>query len=173
MGRIGKTVFSVARKLIGSRVNVSAMTHRATELSLGMAAEQLFESLPKESRKALGDLPALLARLQNDAQRLRKRYDDLQEALADAGDAASSAEYADVCEVRDAIHAQLREAVGALEMIRLNLLRLHAGSATIEGLTTQIGLAIDVSEEIERLIAAHGEAERLLTFPRRAAPTPV
>jgi hypothetical protein len=106
--------------------------------SLGMAAEQLFDSLPKESRKALGDLPALLARLQSDAQRLRKRYDDLQDALADAGDAASSAEYADVCEVRDAIHAQLREAVGALEMIRLNLLRLHAGSVTIEGLTTQI-----------------------------------
>jgi hypothetical protein len=173
MGRIGKMVFSVARRLIGNRVNSSAMTHRATELSLGMAAEQLFDSLPKESRKALGDLPALLARLQSDAQRLRKRYDDLQEALADAGDAASSTEYADVCEARDAIHAQLREAVGALEMIRLNLLRLHAGSATVEGLTTQIGLAIDVSVEIERLIAAHGETERVLKFPRQAEPTPV
>jgi hypothetical protein len=63
MGRIGKFVFGVARKLLGKRAIVPAMTHRATELSLGMAAEQLFESLPKESRLALGDLPALLRRL--------------------------------------------------------------------------------------------------------------
>ena len=148
------------------------MTHRATELSLGMAAEQLFESLPKESRKALGDLPALLGRLQTDAQRLRQRYDDLQEALGDAGDAASSDAYADLRTARDEVHANLREAVGALETIRLNLLRLHAGSATVEGLTTQIGLAVEVSNEIERLIAAQGETERILNFPRETTLTP-
>ena len=34
---------------------------------------------------------------------------------------------------RDIVHARLGEAVGALETIRLNLLRLHAGSATVEG----------------------------------------
>ena len=173
MGRIGKTVFTVARKLLGNRMQVSPMTHRATELSLGMAAEQLFESLPRESRKALGDLPPLLARLQADAQTLRRRYDNLQEALHDAGDAAPSAEYADVRDARDEIHGKLREAVGALETIRLNLLRLHAGSSTVEGLTTQLGLAVAVSEEIERLIAAHDETERALHFPREAAPTPV
>ena len=55
----------------------------------------------------------------------------------------------------------------------MNLLRLHAGSATVEGLTTQIGLAVEVSEEIERLIAAQGEAERILMFPRQAPLTPV
>jgi eukaryotic-like serine/threonine-protein kinase len=173
MGRLGKLAFGVARKLIGKRTHASAMTHRATELSLGMAAEQLFENLPKESRKALGDLPALLARLQNDAQALRKRYDDVQEALNDAGDDAASLDYADLRETRDEVHAKLRDAVGALETIRLNLLRLHAGSATVEGLTTQIGLALDVSEEIERLIAAQEETEDILKFPRQAAPTPV
>ena len=40
-------VLSVARKLLGGRAIAPAMTHRATELSLGMAAEQLFESLPE------------------------------------------------------------------------------------------------------------------------------
>jgi len=60
--------FFSARKLLGNRPLASAMTHRATELSLGMAAEQLYESLPKESREALADLPALLRRLQADAQ---------------------------------------------------------------------------------------------------------
>jgi serine/threonine-protein kinase len=170
-GRIGKVVFSVARKLLGKRTRQSAMTHRATELSLRMAAEELFESLPRESQRALGDLPAILRRLQDDAQVLRTRYDDLQEALGDAGDAASSAELADVRATRDAIHGKLAEAVGALETIRLNLLRLHAGSATVEGLTTHLGLAAEVSEELTRLIAAHEEVKRSLEIRPRAHAT--
>jgi hypothetical protein len=172
MGRIGKAAFSLARRLLGNRVRQSAMTHRATELSLGMAAEQLYESLPKETRLALGDLPALLQRLQEDAQSLRKRHDELQEVLGEAADAASP-EYSDVRELRDSIHAKLGDAVAALETIRLNLLRLHAGSATVEGFTTHLGLAADVSEEVERLIAAHEEVERSLKFPRQPASTPV
>jgi predicted Ser/Thr protein kinase len=173
MGPVGRFAFNVARRLPGVRQNQIAMTHRATELSLGMAAEQLYESLPRESRQALGDLPGLLKRLQADAQSLRKRYDDLQEALSDAGDAASSAPYSDVRRLRDAIHAKLAEAVGALETIRLNLLRLHAGSATVEGLTTHLGLAAEVSEEVERLIAAHEEVERSVVYPRQPEPSPV
>jgi serine/threonine-protein kinase len=173
MGRVGKLAFSVARRLVGSRLPQSAMTHRATELSLGMAAEHLYDSLPKASRQALQDLPGLLHRLQDDAQLLRQRHDELNEALADAGDAAASAEYTDLRAVRDAIHAKLGDAVGALETIRLNLLRLHAGSATVEGLTTHLGLAAEVSADVERLIAAHQEVERGLKFPRLAVSTPV
>jgi serine/threonine-protein kinase len=143
------------------------MTHRATELSLGMAAEQLYESLPKDTQRALADLPAVLKRLQHDAQALRQHYDDLQEALAEAGFAGASAEYAGVREARDAVHAKLGETVGALETIRLNLLRLHAGSTTIDGLTTHLGLAADVSREVERLIAARDDVERMIGFPGR------
>ncbi|HSA54934.1 MAG TPA: serine/threonine-protein kinase [Gemmatimonadaceae bacterium] len=172
MGRIGRLAFGVARKLPGRPVREVALTHRATELSLGMAAEQLFESLPKETRRSLGDLPALLRRLQDDAQRLRARYDELQEVLADAGDAAGSDVHADLRDMRDSVQGKLAEAVGALETIRLNLLRLHAGSTTVEGLTTHLGIAEDVSEQVERLIAAHREVERQLQFPRLTAPTP-
>ncbi|HKG91197.1 MAG TPA: hypothetical protein VKA84_04875, partial [Gemmatimonadaceae bacterium] len=173
MGSFGKGAFALARKLLGDRTPAAAMTHRATELSLGMAAEQLYESLPKESRQALGDLPALLRRLQDDAQLLRRRYDELQELLAESGDAASSPQYADLRAARDEIHARLGEAVGALETIRLNLLRLHAGSATVAGLTTHLGLAAEVTAEVERLIAAHAEMEDVTKFPRQAAATPV
>ena len=55
----------------------------------------------------------------------------------------------------------------------MNLLRLHAGSATVEGLTTHIGLAVEVSAEVERLIAAQEEVEARLRFPRQGEPTPV
>jgi serine/threonine-protein kinase len=172
LGRIGKSAFAVAKKLLGKRARVSAMTHRATELSLGMAAENLYETLPKTTRQALGDLPGLLRRLQEDAQSLRKRYDDLQEAFSAAGDAGSTDAYSDLRAARDNVHAKLGDAVGALETIRLNLLRLHAGSGTVESFTTHIGLAAEVSAEVERLLAAQGEVERALAFPRDPVPTP-
>jgi eukaryotic-like serine/threonine-protein kinase len=172
MGRIGSAAFAVARKLIGDKPRAIAMTHRATELSLGMAADQLYQSLPKPARDALGDLPAVLKRLQDDAQVLRARHDQIQEALNDAGDAALAIEYADVRATRDTLHVQLSEAVAALETIRLNLLRLHAGSTNIESLTTHLDLAREMSENVERLIAAHGEVDRALQFPRTHAPTP-
>jgi hypothetical protein len=172
-GKIGRLVFSVAKKLLGNRQRASAVTHRATELTLGMAAEQLFESLPKQSQQALGDLPALLGRLQRDAQLLRKRYDELQEVLSDIGDASASEAYADLRGARDTVHAKLADAVGALETIRLNLLRLHAGSATVAGLTTHLGIAADVSREVERLIAAQDEVEKAMKFPRTPSATPV
>ena len=171
LGRLGKFAFSFARKLVGNRGRESAMTHRATELSLGMAAEQLFESLPKETRQALAGLPAVLRRLSGDAQFLRKRYDQLHEVLSAAGD-DSSPEQADLRTTRDTIRARLTDAVGGLETIRLNLLRLHAGSATVAGLTTHIALAAEVSERVERLIAAHEEVEITLKFPRPGPVTP-
>ena len=172
-GRIGRLAFALARRLVGHRPAQTAVTHRATELSLGMAAEELFESLPHETRRALGALPGIVRRLQEDAQALRQRQDDLQDALVSAGEAAgSSPDYADVRSLRDRVQAQLGETVVALETIRLNLLRLHAGSATVESLTTQLGAAAEVSAEVQRLIEARGDVERALRFPRSGAPTP-
>ena len=172
-GDIGKFAFKVARKLARNQLPGAAMTHRATELSLGMAAENLYESLPKETRRQLGDLPPLIHRLQSDAQQLRERYDGLKDAIALAGDAAADSDYDDIRDDRDAVHQKLGEAVGALETLRLNLLRLHAGSGSIEGLTTHIGVAFAVSEEVERMLAARDEVERSLKFPREIATTPV
>src|SRR5688572_17741823 len=80
-GRIGKAAFWLGKKLLGGKAVTTAVTHRATELSLGLAAETLYESLPQTTRDALGDVPALANRLQNDAQKLRKLYNELQEAL--------------------------------------------------------------------------------------------
>ena len=170
-GRIGKLAFSIARKLLGRGQRQTAVTHRPTELSLGLAAEQLYESLPKETRVALGDLPPLLRRLQTDAQTLRKQYDEVQETLAAVAD-STHWEYADLRELRLSIHSRLGEAVAALETIRLNLLRLHAGAMSVDSLTTQLGEAAEVSERVERLLEARDEVERGLRFPRPAAPTP-
>jgi hypothetical protein len=171
-GRVGRFFFALARRTLGNEAPLSAVTHRATELSLGMAAEQLFETLPKETRHTLRELPPVMQRLQVDATALRRRHDDLAEALAMAGDAAAGADYAEVRDARDEIHAKLGETVGALESIRLQLLKLHAGSVSVKGVTTHLGIAAEVSEQVERLIAAHDEVEQGLAFPRLPAPTP-
>ncbi len=171
-GPLGRLAFSIAKRSGGSKPAVAAMTHRATELSLGLAAEQLYESLPKATRNSLAELPAVLRRLQDDAQSLRARYEQLQEALAQSGAVAESAEFADLRAMRDEVQARLGEAVGTLETLRLGLLRLHAGSATIEGFTTHIGVASEVSSQVERLIAAHSDVERALRFPAELATTP-
>ena len=172
-GRLGTLAFGVARKLRGAQPVGPAMTHRATELSLGMAAEQLYQSLPKETQRALGDLPALLERLQHAAQQLRRRYDDLSSAVESPAVGGASDALDALREERTLVHDRLTGAVGALETIRLNLLRLHAGSAAVEGLTTHIGIAEEVSAEIERMVAARQDVDAALRFPRPLEPTPV
>jgi serine/threonine-protein kinase len=172
-GRIGELAFRLARHFQRGTPVVSAMTHRATELSLGMAAEQLYESLPRPTRRALGDLPPVLRRLQGDAQTLRARFDLLNDALSTGGATAAGTAHEKVRAERDIVQARLRDSVGALETMRLNLLRLHAGQASVESLTTYISVANALSDDVRRLIAAREEADAVLEYPRLAEPTPV
>jgi serine/threonine-protein kinase len=161
-GPIGRAAWAFGRRLIRGPVSESAITHRATELSLGMAAESLFLGLPRATRDQLGDLPSVLHRLQDDAQALRRHLDGFQELLNDAGESASTSAYDAVRADRDTLQAKLGETVAALETIRLNLLRLHAGSLSVAGLTTHIGIAAEVSAEVERLLQGQAEVSGLL-----------
>ncbi|MBL8984205.1 MAG: hypothetical protein JNL26_18610 [Gemmatimonadetes bacterium] len=165
---LGRAVFAMARRTLTGPAPTAAMTHRATELSLGLAAEQLFEALPRVTRDALGDLPAVLRRLGEDATQLRARHQEVADLIAGAGDVAAGPAYAEVRASRDRLHARLGEVVASMETIRVQLLRLHAGTASVQSVTTHLGLAGEVSEQVERLIAAHDEVERVLA----PVPTP-
>jgi eukaryotic-like serine/threonine-protein kinase len=169
-GRLGRWLFGFARAFAGAKAIPAPLTHRPTELSIGMAAEQLYESLPKETRRQLRDLPDVVHRLEDDAQRTRRRLEELQEALGDAGrDAADSAIgarhariLADLTAERGLVEKRLADAVAALETIRLNLLRLHAGTGSVQSLTTDLGLAREVAKEIGLLLEGQREVEREL-----------
>ncbi len=52
--------------------------------------------------------------------------------------------------------------VAALETIRLELLRLTAGTGSIEGLTTNILAAGDIGDNVVRLMAGIREVEAVL-----------
>ena len=181
-GPLGRLLFRVARLVTPRRMLAASVTHRPTELSIGMAAEQLYADLPKETRQQLDDLPDVLHRLEADAQRLRKRHEELAEAAA--GAARGGADEIEgggvrttstdliagrrdealvaVERERDQVRARLERTVAALEAIRLGLLRLHAGSGTVESVTTDLGLAFEAAKEVDRLVEARGEVDAAL-----------
>jgi serine/threonine-protein kinase len=166
-GRLGRWLFGVAGAFAGSKAIAAPLTHRPTELSIGMAAEHLYESLPKETRRELRDLPDVVHRLEDDAQRTRRRLEELQDVLG--GAKASSADpsilarhdriLADLTAERELVQQRLADAVAALETIRLNLLRLHAGTGTVHSLTTDLGLAREVAKAVDLLLEGHREID--------------
>jgi len=166
-GRVGRWLFGIARALVGKRALPAPLTHRPTELSIGMAAEQLYESLPKETQRELRDLPDVVHKLEDDAQRTRRRLEELQDALggakASSADASIAARhdriFADLTAERELVHQRLADAVAALETIRLNLLRLHAGTGSVKNLTTDLGLAREVAKAVDLLLEGHREID--------------
>jgi serine/threonine-protein kinase len=127
---------------------------RATEAVLGVAAVELFEALPSVFREHLGELPAIVASLEARAAEARAEV-DLVAALAPSGSADAEV----LAARRDAAAAHLAESVAALEGIRLDLLRLHAGSSDLAPLTTLLDAARGVGEDLHRLAEAQRAAE--------------
>ncbi|HEY3280287.1 MAG TPA: serine/threonine-protein kinase [Gemmatimonadales bacterium] len=169
-GRLGRWLFGIARAFAGSKAIPAPLTHRPTELSIGMAAEQLYEGLPKETRRQLRDLPDVVHRLEDDAQRTRRRLEELQDVLggakASSTDPTISARHdrilAELTAERELVQQRLADAVAALETIRMNLLRLHAGTGSVHSLTTDLGLAREVAKGIDLLLEGQLEVEREL-----------
>jgi hypothetical protein len=173
--RVGQWIYRAA----GLGVRRSGLpvegVHRPTELVVGTAAAALYEALPEEARRALPDLPAIVRRLQQDAQRIRHRYDELSETLAavEAGESASAggrdavagrraALLSTLRNAQEASHRRLGDAVAALEVIRLDLLRLRIGAGTLDGITADLSAARELSLATDRLLEAAGEVEVLL-----------
>src|SRR5205814_342433 len=59
----GRLMFRTARLLVPAKSLPPPATHRPTELALAMAAEQLFDQLPRDVRRQLRDLPEGVRRL--------------------------------------------------------------------------------------------------------------
>jgi serine/threonine-protein kinase len=128
---------------------------RATEAALGVAASELFAALPKTYRDDLAELPAIVASLEEQAAEARAEVDMLA-ALAPSGSVGAE----QLATRRKAAATHLAESVAALEGIRLDLLRLHAGSSDLAPLTTLIDDARRLSADVNRLADAQREAER-------------
>jgi len=150
---------------------VGAVIFRPTEAALGVAASELFEALPKTYRGQLSELPAIVEALEAKAAEARAEM-DVVAALA----ATSSGDTEVLGARREAAAAQLAQAVAALEGIRLDLLRLHAGASDLAPLTTLMDAARVVGDDVKRLAEAQEEVNAETGQRRIGAeriPTPV
>jgi hypothetical protein len=153
-----------------------------TELVLGAAASSLFDALPKDVRRKLPALPGVVQGLEERATRLRSRIRDLEHLAAQVHPAkgAGAASRIDVAEggatgddprgaldgafVASRVRAEERLGlvVAALETIRLDLLRMHAGNDSVDDLTANVAAAAQFAVEVDRSLESRDEVERLL-----------
>ena len=106
---------------------------------------------------------------------MRRQVAELEAVLAEIGDDDATRPGAEertrvrasVEATRDEAREKLREAVAALEKIRLGLLYLHAGSGTVEHMTVELSAARDLSDDMENLLAGHRGVERILQERRK------
>jgi serine/threonine-protein kinase len=141
---------------------------RATESALGVAAAELFEALPKTYREQLDELPAIVASLEARAAAARAEMDVLAAMVPSDSDAEVLALR------REAAKEDLARSVAALESIRLDLLRLHAGASDLAPLTTLMDAARRIGEDLSRLVEAQKEVEEATSRSSGAGgiPTP-
>ncbi|MEJ7759255.1 MAG: serine/threonine-protein kinase [Gemmatimonadaceae bacterium] len=132
---------------------------RPTEAALGVAAADLFAALPTAYREQLAEVPATVAVLEARAAEARAEMDVLA-ALAPSGSGD-----AEVLETRrHAASAHLAASVAALERMRLDLLRLHAGAGDLAPITTLIDAARLLGEDVRRLAEAEREVDAAIVW---------
>ncbi len=144
-GSAGRWMFRIARLGLGDRVPALPAAGEPTALVVGRAVDELFGALPREQREQLGDVPRVIERLEADALALHGRTDDPRAAERRA------------------------TVVAALETLRLDLLRLHAGTGTLDDLTAHLEMARSVRDEIGARVEAARELRMLLDDPRTPA----
>jgi serine/threonine-protein kinase len=191
--RFARWLEQLARIGLKRKAAPAELTYRPTELALGLAAGALFDSLSREQKRELKTLPALITRLERDAALMRKTVDELGSAVASLGadavaarsralqDPAAAASDSALADARDTLredlakrrdHAaqRLAAAVTSLENIRLSLLRLKAGAASVSELTADLAAAAQMEDAMAFAAAAREEVEGLLAAtPKRGA----
>ena len=163
---LARLFFRLAALGLGRKHPGVAAAPEPTEVLLGKAAGAMFGALPREQRARLSDLPHVVAALEAAAQALRARRDELDRAIAEAGQAGGGRRDAVVAELAAAradAASRLGTAVTALENLRLDLLRLRAGVGDVADLTAALEAARSVSAEIGHLVAGRAEVEAVLS----------
>jgi eukaryotic-like serine/threonine-protein kinase len=166
-GKPGRLLSRLASVNLGAR---AIPANRPTELGIAMSAESLYSSFPKQMRESLGDVPSVLRSLEAHAHAARARIEEVDAMVAQAQNAPrggvsadrQSALVADLRAERTKADARLADVVTALENVRLDLLRLHAGVRTTDGITQDLAAAKALGDDADRLIAGVREADESL-----------
>jgi hypothetical protein len=155
---VGRWLFRIGGFKVRRRLGADSAAEHRTEVALGSSARALFDRLPTATRRQLSELPGIVEGLEADAVRTRQRRGHLRQLHGGADDPQLTARLTAAEQSLTRRHA---EVVTALEGIRLSLLRLHVGTATVEGLTTDLGRAADLATRLSDLADAQDEVDRL------------
>jgi hypothetical protein len=158
-GRIGRVLFQLAGIGLRPAEGAANTTAQRTEVALASSARVLFDRLPKETRRELGEMENVLERLELDAAQVRRHRRELRKLRGSHPDAELQARLAAADQT---LERRLGETVGALERIRVSLLRLHSGRETLVGVTTDLGKAKEVADRLNRLAEADEEVSAIL-----------
>lgn len=134
-GRFGRWFFRWAGVGIKPPAKPALPSTDPTEMVLGRAAVGVYEELSRDDRRRFGDVPSVVHNLERRAERLRER---------------------------GVTGEELTNTVAALENVRIALLRLRAGSGSVEDLTLYLEKARGIGEVVDRQLAARGDVDRLL-----------
>jgi eukaryotic-like serine/threonine-protein kinase len=175
--KFGGWLYRLATRGASRGAVATGVTHRPTELAIGLAADRLFDDLPKTVRAQLPDLPKVVRGLEATAQAVRARIEELNALLAEVTNERTDTAADRRSELKERLERERqgaerrqREVVTALETVRLNLLRMHAGVGTVQSVTADLAAARDVSDAVTRLAQGQEEVERLLAQPGTPAP---
>ena len=173
------TLFSRVRGWLGkhgvpaARPALPPPSTAPTEFVLAERAVDLLRTLPPAARERLDDARDVIERLRSRIETLREREDELDTALARAGELRAAAPSRDVTgtgrtlverriELTNELEQARREVAGrhasalaALENIRVQLLRLHAGIGSPSDLTADLEAARAVERQISGMIEAN------------------
>jgi len=134
-GKVGRGFFKLAGIGLRKSERRAIASADPTELVLGRSVLAAWEALPATEREAVKDVPAVVERLEREAEVLR--------AQGRSGE-------------------RLAETVAALENVRLALLKLRAGAGTVGELTLWLERARDIGEYVDQRIEAEREVKGLL-----------
>lgn len=119
---------------------------RPTEAAVGSATATLYSALPSEQQRMLADLPLVVSRLEHEAAHARTRLERDED-----GPWA----------------ARLEAAVGAIETLRLGLLRMHARQAEAGAITVDLEAARQLADRIDQALEADDEVRKVLAVASR------
>jgi hypothetical protein len=165
----GRSITAIAR--LGVRARVASTSHRNTEAVIALAISDLMKALPAEVRRQFPEMPDVVSRLEHEAGTLRANLALLDRAVTQVmlpagstttGADARSAMAAELGAKREATKRRLAEVGGALETIRLDLLRLNAGGGNVGALTAELRAAEEFGREVGRVAEAKAEVDALL-----------
>ena len=129
-GWFGRKFFQMAGFRLKPRERLALPSADATEMVLGRSTMAAFDALPEEARGQAGEIRSVVDRLEARAERLR--------AQGDTGDS-------------------LNHTVAALEKLRLVMLKVQAGLASVEDLTGVLQEAKEIGAAVDRRIEAGEE----------------